>query len=376
MSKKGKIKKIMLITFGVILLSLGAILITALIYGKDTKINVNKTLEGVDSEVSEILYLSSISANSHNSQCWKTEINPVKQEITISVDETRVLNVVDPLKREAYISIGCYLETMNMAFNAYGYSTSIAYGDSTLESIASLSYSFNENNPKTIDIVTELINTRHTNKEKYKDDSINSSDISFLIEKYSDLVYYDKETDNFAYLKQGTIAASTVQSESEEYREELGNWLRLSNDEVIDKQDGISAEMIGLKGIVKAFYYWTASHSSALSDSFASQGSSTLNNQVNNMAGFFVLGSNSDKNSLIDCGRKLQSFWYDSTSKEIAIQPLSAMLEVEEFSSCVKDDLGVDFTPQMILRAGYVSNYGKNQGIRRDLSEYVTVIND
>ena len=47
--------------------------------------------------------------------------------------------------------------------------------------------------------------------------------------------------------------AVTVQSANQAYRDELAEWMRFSDKEAASKLDGITADMIGLKGIVKTF---------------------------------------------------------------------------------------------------------------------------
>ena len=116
-------KKIMIIAFsilGAVIIALSAVLIAAAIMGKPLKVNPSRKLDGVNEDVQNALWYSSISANSHNTQMWSVELYPNESRLQISIDDTRALGVADPEKREAYISLGCYIETMSVAFSAYG----------------------------------------------------------------------------------------------------------------------------------------------------------------------------------------------------------------------------------------------------------------
>lgn len=78
----------------------------------------------------------------------------------------------------------------------------------------------------------------------------------------------------------------------------------------------------------------------------------------------------------IATGRQVQAFWYDCTKKGIAIQSISAMIEVSDYNKNLEKDLQVDEPVQMILRAGYIESYGENSGVRRDLKDYIRVEED
>lgn len=66
----------------------------------------------------------------------------------------------------------------------------------------------------------------------------------------------------------------------------------------------------------------------------------------------------------------------DCVGENVALQPMSAMLEVSLYREAMREELGLSQSAQMLLRAGYVEKYGENAAVRRDLSEYITVIGD
>lgn len=201
---------------------------------------------------------------------WSVKIYHNENSLQISIDESRILSVVDSEKREAYISLGCYIETMSVAFNAYGYDTQINCNDLSVH----VAYQKREN--ATVDIgKLSLIDKRHTDKSAYSNEKIKQETADELLNKYSDLSLYQNGGENFDYIKRISIDAVTVQSANQSYRDELAEWMRFSDKEAESKLDGITADMIGLKGIVKTFYYWTTTRESAKGDKFAQQGIDT-----------------------------------------------------------------------------------------------------
>ena len=225
------------------------------------------------------------------------------------------------------------------------------------------------------DLKLSLIDKRHTDKSAYSSDKIQQETASAILNKYSDLSLYQNSDENFDYIKRISMDAVTVQSANQAYRDELAEWMRFSDKEAESKLDGITADMIGLKGIVKTFYYWTTTRKSAKGDKFAQQGIDTAKKQLNNCGAFAIITGGNTFEELINTGRKTQAFWFDCAENNIAVQPFSAALETQPFCSSIQNDLGVTAPVQMILRLGYVDEYGTNCGLRRNLSDYIEVVN-
>ncbi len=355
---------------GAVIIALSAVMTAAAIMGRQLKVNPSRKLDGVNDDIQNALWYSSIAANSHNTQMWSVKLYPSENRLQISIDESRVLNVVDSEKREAYISLGCYIETMSVAFSAYGYDTQINCND------LSVQVAYQKRDNATVDTTKlSLIDKRHTDKSAYSNGKIEQKTVTALSNKYSAITLYQNGDENFDYIKRISMDAVTVQSANQAYRDELAEWMRFSDKEAENKLDGITADMIGLKGIVKTFYYWTTTRESAKGDKFAQQGIDTAKKQLNNCGAFAIITGGNTFEELINTGRKTQAFWFDCTENNIAVQPFSAALETQPFCSSIQTDLGVAAPVQMILRLGYVDEYGANCGLRRNLSDYIQIIN-
>lgn len=355
-----KYKIIILSSLVVIIIILGI----TFLYGKSLKVK-RTNYDLLSPELNDIFYLASVCANSHNSQPWTITLDQSHQEIIVELNEARTLKVVDPYYREAYISIGCYLANLEKCFIAYGYDLTIDINTNSIKAhYQKISNTINHN-------LLTTINKRHTNKQVYKTDVINESIKEILESKYRNLKIYQRGEKNYSYLTKISLDAIIVQSSDQSYRDELNKWMRFSDKEALIKRDGITAEMIGLKGIVKTFYYWTTNHQNASGDTFAQQGIDTATKQLANCGAIAILWSDSDSVSLIRLGMDLQNFWLDCAESNIAVQPISAALETSPFKEAITQDLQLTKSCQMIIRLGYVDKYGENQALRRNLEDYI-----
>ena len=191
-------------------------------------------------DIQNALWYSSIAANSHNTQMWSVKLYPKENRLQISIDESRVLNVVDSEKREAYISLGCYIETMSVAFSAYGYDTQINCND------LSVQVAYQKRDNATVDTTKlSLIDKRHTDKSAYSNGKIEQKTVNALLNKYSALSVYQNGDENFDYIKRISMDAVTVQSANQAYRDELAEWMRFSDKEAASKLDRSEERRVG-----------------------------------------------------------------------------------------------------------------------------------
>ena len=104
------------------------------------------------------------------------KLYPNENRLQISIDESHVLSIVESEKREAYISLGCYIETMSVAFGAYGYDTQVNYTDLTVN------VTYQKRNNATLDTTKlSLIDKRHTDKSAYSNGKIEQKTVTAFI---------------------------------------------------------------------------------------------------------------------------------------------------------------------------------------------------
>ncbi len=354
---------------GAALLLGGAVMLYVL--GRPARVRTDTLLPGADKMLRAVLYHGSLAANSHNAQGWRAELDPAARTLRVFLDPDRGLDVVDPARREQYISLGCYVEALAFAFDAYGYDTEIACPGAQGEA-AVIAYTRRTDaavNRRNL----EIIRRRHTDKRSYRTAPIQPEALARLLRGTDGVYGYEIGTEAFSYLQSGTVEAVIRQSADAAYRRELGQWMRLSDREAAEKQDGITAEMLGLRGAIKALYYLTTSHRSAEGDAFAAQGVDTARRQAEHCGAFFVVTGEDTASGWLDAGRRTQAFWFQCVENQVSVQPMSAPLETPSGQDEVTRRLGLEEPVQMLLRAGYAEDYGENPAVRRDLWDYIAV---
>lgn len=357
-----------LIAMGAIALSIvigGCVIM--LMLGSPLRLNPKTSLDGVDQEISEILYLGSLAPNSHNSQPWKVTLRERIGTVNMQLDDARLLPTSDPDRRESYITLGCYIQTLQEAFEAYGYNA-----DVEVHADGSAALTFERRKTGGIDTAkVSMLKKRHTDKRIFSKKPIRCECLQGLGEN---AVCYPEATGGYQAIADATLSAVATQADDSAFREELAQWMRYSDDEAREARDGITAEMLGLGRIMKALYYLTTNRESAEGDAFARQGIETAESQVRNCGAFLAITGGDSPEELVDVGRETVRVWLACTESNISVQPMSAALEVNETRAQLESELRRDLPIQMILRIGYVKDYGENMGVRRDLDEYVEVV--
>ena len=370
-------KTILTMIILIIIIIIAFIIIMSLFLGRRVSVTIDKNVEGLNAELQDIFYLASFSPNSHNTQSWRVTVYPKDNRITLRTDESRRLQVVDPDNRELYISLGCYAETLIQAFAAYGYDTECSYDTNGHQCV--ISYKKTGSQPDVERI--ELIKKRHTDKRPFIDGrSIDKKIFDECLGETGNICFYDESAEDSETIRSATLSAYKKQAFDKNAADELSVWLRFSDRETLENKDGLPAELLGIYGFKKFLYYIFTNHENAKGDTFASQGVDTCEKQIDNCSGFIIVSGENDEASLFECGRETLRLWLALTKNDIAVQPLSYALEDDEYKRIIAS-IGAGLTendsalpePQMLLRVGYVEDYGENAGIRRDLSDYIIV---
>jgi hypothetical protein len=342
---------------------------------KDTELAFNLT-----NELKEVLYYASLAPNGHNTQMWKVGVSEDEKILKLYIDSSRLLPVVDPNGRESLISAGAFLENMKQALNAYGYIYEITIIENInikdnpiiaeIEIIGKKDIEINNN------ILSNMLK-RHTDKSQYLNRPLDNNSINNLIDfSNGNVLIFQKGSEAFEYIKEITLLANEIQAASPEARKELAEWLRFSDEEAIEKADGLPAEQLGLSGIIKALYYATTNREKAEMEKFGKTSVSLAKKQLNNCMGFFIITGPDTARGYIEAGMKMEALWLMAVEENISIHPMSQALEEDETHYQIQKEFSGESNFQMIMRAGYVRKYGKNNMIRRQLNKFVFQINE
>lgn len=360
-----------------LLLLTGIVVAGGYSYHKAKPLRITKDITlpfALESEQRNILYYASLAPNAHNVQPWQIHYNPSAMRFTLALDRSKALPNIDPSGREACISLGAFLENFRQAAAHYGMKAEIAIFPAITNdgSVAHLTLRKDNHPPPILHAaVLKLIERRHTDKRPFQDIALAPRDLSNLLKQHQPyLSYFPRGSAGFNKLKNFAVNAARVQALDVNKRAEFATWLRFSNEEASRLKDGLPAEQLGITGIKKLIYYSFFNQEEAKSETFAAESIKKTENSVAQSAGFFVISGEEAFASIVRSGMNLQAFWLDAVQYGVSIQPVSQMLEEKAFRKQLAETLGLNQPAQMILRAGYVDDYGENNRIRRPVREF------
>jgi len=319
----------------------------------------------------EILYLASLAPSGHNTQPWFVEYVEPYHWI-IANDKTRWLPAVDPTQRETILSIGAFLQNLEYAASSFGYTCTWNLLATTNQDERVMEVKLTKTSSMS-DFDVEKIKTRRTVRSNYRRELISTDDLDHIIGSESDGFHYmpagGKESQ---FISEQTIEANRIQVYRDPAQEELADWIRFSSEAAEKYRDGLttaSMEINGIPGfIVRNFY----TRESAMSSDFRDKGIDKVRSQVSRSAGWILLTSkDSSVETLLECGRQLQRLLLRTRERNIAIHPMTQILEERSTQEVLNDSINLNETVQFILRTGYLDQYPQPVSLRRPVGWFL-----
>jgi len=322
----------------------------------------------------QILYLASLAPSGHNTQPWFIKyIEPLHW--VICNDKRKWLPAVDPMQRETILSIGAFIQNLEYAANSLGYSCEFRLVANTNqdENIMEVKL-IRAGNPGRYN--TESIIQRRTIRSNILSERLKTEDIKLLIDNEPDLIHFIPRTDEaYRYLNEQTLEANKVQSYRDAAQKELADWIRFSSKDAETYRDGLttgSMEISGISGWVARNFYGKAN---VMGKSFRDQNIDQVAKQVGSSAGWFLITSKDiSVISLIETGKRMQRLFLKVREKNIAIHPMTQILEEPSILQSLSPSIGINEPVQFILRAGYVKNYPDPVSLRRPVERFSLTI--
>jgi hypothetical protein len=327
----------------------------------------------VDNEnpVYKILYYASLAASSHNTQPWKVEVIG-SDSMVVFPDFSRKLTVVDAHSRELFISLGAFIENLDIAANYMGYITSIqirsagnSNGDSTFITVAL---------KKGVKLNLDIKETenRRTLRCAFDTMQITDSAISALTsENIRDVHFVSNRSPEGKYVKQKTIEAYTQQARCKEAQDELSKWVRFSNADVKSKRDGLTTSGMEIKGIAGLFVRNFFTPDDSKKEAFISSGIEKTCSQVENCGGWIFVTQNSESPAnWISTGRIVERMNIKCRGLMLGFHPMSQVIEEQNFEKEINARLGYSGIIQFVARIGYVKDYPQPVSVRRDVNSF------
>lgn len=319
----------------------------------------------------EILYLASLAPSGHNTQPWFVKYVEPYHWI-IGNDKNRWLPAVDPTQRETILSIGAFVQNLEYAANNLGYNC-------LFDTIASTNQDENVLDVKLVRLGNiikydiQKIKQRRTIRSDYLDAALKKEDVDYLLNGEDAFFHFiPNNAKENAWLNEQTIEANRIQSFRDAAQNELAEWIRFSNKDAERFADGLtpaSMEIEGIPGWVLRNFY---EKSSVMKKSFREESIDKVKEQVSQSAGWLLITSADNSLAvLLETGKRLQRLWLKVREKNIAIHPMTQLLEESMAGRTVNQTTGISGNVQFLLRTGYVKNYPEPVSLRRSVERFI-----
>lgn len=319
----------------------------------------------------KILYLASLAPSGHNTQPWFiTYIEPYHW--IIGNDKSKWLPGVDPTQRETMLSIGAFLQNIEYAASNLGYtcqSTLLATTNQD-ENIVEVKLTSIINSTK---YDTQKIIYRRTVRSNYLSAVLNKEDAAYLTKDEYDFIHYlPNSSKEHQWLNEQTIEANRIQAYRDDAEKELASWIRFSSNDAEMHCDGLTVASMEIEGI-KAWYLRNFyEKADVMKNGFRERSIDAVKEQVSQSAGWLLITSNDNSvATLLETGKRLQRLLLKIRERNIAIHPMTQILEEAATKQALHSFIGISGNVQFILRTGYVKNYPPPVSLRRPVDWFV-----
>jgi nitroreductase len=318
-------------------------------------------------ETLEMLELAAMAPSSHNTQPWRV-ICLDSRRWRLSPDYSRALPVVDPEGREMWLSLGAFLENLDVAARNRGLRMSVRVEGSLKEGGVALEFHPDARNAVMPDVV---LRARRTVRKGLLSTPLSETHITEMLEGLGGVRFIPAGSAEADRIADAVIASTEQQNAHTETMRELSEWVRWSNREASLRMDGLtpaSMDITGFSGLVVRTFF---SKDTVTSPSFAEKGNAIAREQARQGGGWILLSGDGSASpgELLDAGRSFEHIALRACRLGIGVHPMSQPLEEQPWSR----ELPAAFDTEalhFLLRVGYVEKYPEPVSLRRPVREF------
>ena len=325
------------------------------------------------SDVYKVLYYASLAGSSHNSQPWKVVVTG-NRLIRLYADTTRELPVVDPARRELYISLGAFIENLTLSAGNLGYASNVKFNDNDKSSMLVAEIHLKKAIPTGFDL--SLIERRMTLRIPFNKNPIIETDVNQIISSYPQNVrYYSATSVEGRFIAEKAMSAYNQQAYNNVAQAELAKWMRFSNKDVKEKKDGLTTagmQITGMAGFFVRNYYKPVDSKKV---SFIKAGIDKTKKQILVCGGWIVIiASNNSVKEWVNLGRIYQNVHLTCTKLNIGFQPMNQIVEEDKFKNEVTNHLGIKNELLFVARVGYIDRNPLPFSPRRPVEDFTQFV--
>jgi hypothetical protein len=294
-------------------------------------------------ELAKLLISFAVLAPSgHNSQPWLFQVGD--NEIIISPDYAKRLDVVDSENRELFISLGCAVQNLMTAAHHYGYDATYEYNDGKI--VVKIS----KQEVQKDDPLFDAIKKRHTHRGNFTGAIIpenllqgfdNEDDASVLICK--------SESPEAEIIRQKIVAGNEIQMSDTAFKRELVSWMRFNKKHVNETRNGLCYNVLGFPATPKPIGRKIVGM--FLNPKAQNKTDVAVNASASHFC-VFCVKENTPQN-WIDLGVFLERFLLKITSQGIAYNFSNQPCEIPSLNQELQKELNITHCPSVVVRLGY-----------------------
>jgi len=334
-------------------------------------ISADKTGTSFNADEKEILFLASLAPSGHNTQPWFVEYLEPYNWI-IGNDKNKWLLAVDPFQRETMLSIGAFLQNLEYAASNFGYVCdwnllATANQDERVIEVKLVRKAVKNS------FDTAKIKNRRTVRSNFQNDLLKKEDLDFLVDSESEYIHYLPNTGKESkFVNEQTIEANRLQTFRDAAQQELADWIRFSSADAEKFRDGLTTAGMEIEGLSSFFVRNFYGKSDVMKTDFRETSLDKVKTQVSQSAGWILITSkNNSVETLIETGRLMQRLFLKVREKNIAMHPMTQILEETATKKTLNQSIGISENIQFILRTGYLKNYPEPVSLRRPVEWFV-----
>jgi nitroreductase len=317
--------------------------------------------------MASLLRYASLAPSGHNTQPWS--VRATGPGLIIGSDPARWLPKVDPQNREMALSIGAFLENLLLAAPGHGYRASVVVTASSARDGELVQVTLTPAGETDRDAL-EQIRRRRTVRSGQLRRPLSSKDLRELLGYFGEHGhYFPLASKEGRYLAEGTIEANRAQALRDDAQAELAMWIRFRNEDGRAHGDGLTPESMEIHGFAGWYVRHFMNRESVMGKSFRDEGVDRVREQVASCGGWMVVTSpDGALETLLATGRRTERMWLAVRGLQIAIHPMTQLLEELPFREQIGKELGIRNPIQFLLRVGYVENYPEPVSLRRPVA--------
>lgn len=321
-------------------------------------------------QIEKIIYYASLAGNSHNTQPWYVYVEN-DSGLYIKADFSRKLYIVDPDARGLFISLGAFIENLELAAGSLGYKTKIEI-TATHKNDSNVAAIHLSKSPKSGYDLSQIKN-RRTLRTPFHKTEISKDHLNKLVDNNnSEIFYFSSSSEEGKYIAEQTLSAYTQQANDDQAKQELANWMRFSNSDVEKHRDGLTTSGMGITGFGGFFVRNFYKPEDSMKDSFIKTGIEKTKEQTQNCGGWILILQNEDNpESWIKTGSLYQKMNLSCRDMNIGFHPMNQMIEEENFEKNANEHLSLPGVIQFVSRIGYVDEYPPANSVRRSVKEII-----